>query len=371
MEIPLVDLKRQYQSIKDEVNREFVGVMEKGAFILGENVDLFEKEFAGYCGVKCGVGVNSGTDALLLSLRALGICEGDEVISVPNTFVSTIDAISHNHATPVLVDIEPETYNIDVTKVEDKITRKTKAILIVHMYGHPIDMDPLLEVARENDLYVVEDASHAHGAEYKGRRVGSLGDCACFSFYPSKVLGAHGDAGIVVTDDEKLAEEIRLLRNYGEKRKYHHLLIGYNSRLDELQATLLRIKLRYVDKWIAMRRKNAEMYNRLLHGLSQVIPPTEKRYVKHVYCYYVIRCRDRDELKAWLIKNGISVSMHYPIPIHLQECYKHLKYNEGSFPVAEKPAKEILSLPMFPELTDTEIEYVCSNIVEFYEKRQT
>jgi dTDP-4-amino-4,6-dideoxygalactose transaminase len=368
MEIPLVNLRRQYHSIKDEIDKKIMEVLESGKFILGENVEAFEEEFARYCGAKYGVGVASGTDALIMALKAVGVGKGDEVITVPNTFIATVDAISHNGATPTFIDIEPETYTMKASDIRQKITKRTKVILPVHLYGHPVDMDPLLEAAEENDLYVVEDACQAHGAEYKGRKVGSLGNIACFSFYPSKNLGAYGDGGIIVTNNEEVAERARMLRDYGQKEKYKHVVIGYNSRLDEMQAAILRVKLRYLDRWIDERRRNAKKYSEELSEIPDVIPPIEKSYAKHVYHLYVIRTKHRNEMQRWLSSRSISTGIHYPIPIHLQEAYMHLNLREGSFPETEMCSKEILSLPMFPELTEDEISYVCQCIREFVKR---
>jgi len=365
MKVPLVDLKQQYHRVRDEIDEKIHEVLESGRFILGENVEAFEEEFASYCGVRHAVGVASGSDALTLCLKALGVSEHDEVITVPNTFIATVDAISHNGASPIFVDIEPETYTMSVSNIEQKITRKTKVILPVHLYGHPVDMEPLMEMAKENSLHMVEDACQAHGAEYKGKKVGSLGDCACFSFYPAKNLGAYGDGGIIVTNDEQAAERVRMLRNYGEQKKYYHAFIGYNSRLDEMQAAILRIKLKYLDKWIEARRRIAQRYNELLSNVLDITIPYEKSYAKHAYHLYVIRTRHRDKLRSWLSSRNISTGIHYPVPVHLQDAYRHLSFVNGSFPVAEGVAKEILSLPMFPELTEDEVCYVCQSIKEF------
>jgi len=367
MKVPLIDLKRQYYRIKDEVDKKIGEVLESGRFILGNNVEAFEDEFARYCGVKYAVGVASGTDALTLSLKALGLSDGDEVITVPNTFIATVDAISYSRATPIFVDIEPETYTMKVSDIKQKITKRTKAILPVHLYGHPVDMDPLLEIAEQNNLYVVEDACQAHGAKYKSKKVGSLGDCACFSFYPSKNLGACGDGGIVVTNEEEIAERIRILRDYGQKRKYEHVIIGYNSRLDEVQAAVLRVKLRYLDKWIEERRRNARKYNELLSEIHNITLPMEKSYAKHAYHLYVIRTRYRDEMQKWLSSNGISTLIHYPIPVHFQKAYSHLGIGKNSFPMTEECSGDVLSLPMFPELTEDEIRFVSQSIKEFVE----
>ena len=366
--IPLVDLKRQYESIKEEINGAIIRVLERGNFILGEEVSKFEEEFSSYCNVKYGIGVASGTDALTLAIRALGIGRGDEVITVPNTFIATVDAIVRNGAKPVFVDIDEESYNIDVNKIEEKITKNTRAVIPVHMYGQPADMDPILDIAEANNMYVIEDASQAHGAEYKGKKVGSLGDIAAFSFYPSKNLGAVGDAGIIVTNNEELADKIRVLRNYGQRKKYYHDFIGYNSRLDEIQAAVLRVKLKYLDVWNEKRRELAKIYNEQFSDVREIKPPIEMDYAKHVYHLYVIRCKNRDELRQYLKSKGISTGIHYPIPIHLQEAYKYLGYRSGDFPITEKYADEILSLPMFPELTKEEIRVMSSFFMVFYTK---
>ena len=358
MNIPFVDLKRQFDLIKNEVTTKINEVLRNTHFILGEEVEKFEEEFANYCGVKYGVGVASGSDALTLSLKVLGIGKEDEVITAPNTFIATVDAISRNGATPVFVDIDPETCNIDVAEIEEKITDKTKAIIPVHLYGQPADMDEIIKIAKKYDLKIIEDACQAHGAEYKGKKVGSLSDVGCFSFYPAKNLGAYGDGGMVVTNNEQIAERIKMLRNYGQSKKYYHDFIGYNSRLDEIQAAVLRVKLRYLDEWNDKRREHAKLYNDLLENVSGIETPTEKEFVKHVYHLYVIRCKNRNELQNYLSSKGVSTGIHYPIPVHLQKAYKHLEYKEGDFPITEKYAKEILSLPMFPELTDEEIEVV-------------
>jgi dTDP-4-amino-4,6-dideoxygalactose transaminase len=368
MKINFVDLKRQYLSIKDEVDPAIQGVIDSTQFILGENVRKFEEEFTSYCGVKHAIGVASGTDALMLSLEALGLKKDDEVISVPNTFVATIDSIVHNDATPKFVEIDPKTFNIDVSKIEEKITKKTKAIVPVDLFGQAVDMNPVIEIAERYNLKVLEDACQAHGAKFGGRRTGSLGDAACFSFYPGKNLGAYGDGGMVVTNNDELAEKIRVLRDYGQKVKYHHSLIGYNSRLDGIQAAILRIKLRYLDKWNRMRNDNAKKYEKTLKDVKEISTPYNPGCPAHVFHLYVIRCPRRDELQKWLGARDISTGMHYPIPVHLQESYKWLGHKAGDFPITEKYAEEILSLPMFPELKDEEITYICDSIKEFYKK---
>lgn len=361
MKIPFVDLTRQYESMKEEIGSAISGVIKRGNFILGEEVERFEKEFSEYCGAKYGVGVASGTDALTLIIKALDIGKGDEVITVPNTFIATVDAIARNGAAPVFVDID-ESYTMDVDKIEHKVTDKTKAIVPVHLYGQPADMKAINEVAAEHDLYVIEDAAQAHGARYKGKKAGSLSDAAAFSFYPSKNLGAFGDGGIVVTDNEELANKIAVLRNYGQKFKYYYDFIGYNSRLDELQAAVLRVKLKHLDRWNMLRQKHATLYNKVLSECKGVALPEEKSYAEHVYHLYVIRCSNRHGLQKALENAGISTGIHYPIPVHLQVAYSHLGNKKGDFPVAEKYASEILSLPMFPELSDEEIGEVCERV---------
>jgi len=360
--IPFVDLKREYQEIKDEINEAIQRVLESGWFILGEELRQFEREFASYIGVKHAIGVNSGSDALYLAVKALNIGSGDEVITVSHTFISTVDAITRNGAKPIFVDIDPETYTIDVNQIEKAITKKTKAIIPVHLYGHPADMDPIMEIAEKYGLYVIEDASQAHGAEYKGRKVGSIGHVACFSFYPTKNLGAYGDAGIIVTNDEELAEKFRMLRNYGSPKKYYHDFIGVNSRLDEIQAVILRVKLRHLDEWNERRRKIAKLYNELLEDSDVIIPiPVEREYAKHVYHLYVIRYKNRDKLQQYLLENGIKTQIHYPVPVHLQKAYLNLGI-KTKLPVTERISREILSLPMYPWLDRAHLTKICSLI---------
>lgn len=351
--IPFIDLKREYAEIKEEIIQAISKVLESGQFILGEELEKFEKEFSNYIGVKYGIGVNSGSDALFLALRALGIGKGDEVITVSHTFTSTADAIVRNCARPVFVDIEADTYCMDVTKIEEKITDKTKAIIPVHIYGHPVDMDPVMEIAESYGLYVVEDACQAHGAEYKGKKVGSIGDMGCFSFYPTKNLGGYGDGGMIVTNDEELADKLRMLRNYGSRTKYHHEFLGVNSRLDEIQAAILRVKLKHLDEWNKRRRKNARLYNELLTN-SRVITPTEKEYAKHVYHLYVIRSKCRDKLQNYLLESGIQTLIHYLIPVHMQKVYANLGFSVN-LPVTTLVCKEILSLPIHPWLSNEEV----------------
>ena len=362
MNIPFVDLKRQYRSIAGEIKVKIDEVLNSTQFILGDNEKAFEEEFAQYCNTKYAIGVASGTDALTLSLGALGIGEGDEVITVPNTFIATVDAISRNRAKPIFVDIDPGTYNIDVDKIEEKITDKTKAIIPVHLYGQPAEMDKIVKIARKYDLKIIEDGCQAHGAKYNGTKVGGLGDAGCFSFYPGKNLGAYGDGGIVVTDNFEIAEKIRILRNYGQKVKYYHDLVGYNSRLDEIQAAVLRVKLKYIDEWNDQRRLHSEEYTQSLDGISDIVLPSNEVNVKHVYHLYVIQCENRDRILEKLSSKGISTGIHYPVPIHLQKAYTKLGYRIGDFPITEEYAKKILSLPMFPELTFDEVCYVSEQI---------
>jgi len=362
--VPFVDLAAQYATIGADVNGAISKVLSRADFILGQDVTLFESEFAAFCETKYAVGVDSGTSALEMALMAYGIGRGDEVITTANTFIATTLAISYIGATPVLVDIDPQTYMMDPALLENAITSHTKAIMPVHLYGHPVDMDPVLEIAERHNLVVIEDASQAHGARYKGRRVGSLGHAAAFSLYPGKNLGAYGDAGIVVTNDEKTVETLRLLRNYGSVKKYHHMLRGYNRRLDTLQAAILRVKLERIDAWNAARRQHAQQYNQLLKD-SPLALPLVADFAEPVYHLYVVRTQDRDALQAHLQERGVSTVIHYPIPIHLQPAYRDLGYARGDFPITEGYAEQILSLPMYPELTPDAIEYVTGTIEDF------
>lgn len=358
--IPFTDLSGQYYSIKDEVDNAIKEVLESGWYILGKKVELFEKNFANYCQTKYGIGVGNGTDAIHLALLACGVGKGDEVITVSNTATPTVLAITYTGAKPVFVDIDPESYTIDVERIEEKINDKTKAILPVHLYGQPADMDLILELARKYDLKVIEDACQAHGAEYEGKKVGAIGDIGCFSFYPTKNLGGYGDGGMAVTNNGELADTLKMLRNYGMKKQYHSLIKGFNSRLDELQAAILDIKLKKLDEWNQKRRRNARIYDRLLEN---VVKPVEKEYSKHVYHLYVIRCSDKDEIQKKLADAGISTLIHYPVPVHKQEAFAD--FNEVCLPNTESYAAQILSLPMFPELTETEITYISNKIIEF------
>jgi dTDP-4-amino-4,6-dideoxygalactose transaminase len=360
--IPFIDLKSEYAEINEEIAQAVQRVIKSGWFILGEEIKKFEEEFSKYIGTKYGIGVNSGSDALFLALKALGIGKGDEVITVSHTFISTVDAIVRNGAKPVFVDIDPDTYCIDATKIEEKITERTRAILPVHLYGHPADMAPIMNIAEKYNLFVIEDACQAHGAEYKGRKVGGLGDLGCFSFYPVKNLGAYGDGGIVVTNNEELAEKLGLLRNYGQPQKYHHDFVGVNSRLDEIQATILQVKLKHLDAWNERRRRVAKLYNELL-GDSEIVTPIEKGYAKHIYHLYVIRHKDRNKLQQHLSKKEIQTMIHYPIPVHMQKAYLNLNLGFNvHLPVTEKICNEILSLPMHPGLNDDEVSSIAEVI---------
>jgi dTDP-4-amino-4,6-dideoxygalactose transaminase len=359
--IPFVDLKAQYRSIKGEIDSAIQGVLEKSSFILGEEVIAFENEFAPYCGARYAMGVNSGTSALHLALLAGGIGPGDEVITVSFTFVATIAAIRYCDAQPVFVDIDPVSYTMDATQIERAITKKTKAILPVHLYGQAADMDAILEIARRHNLLVIEDAAQAHGTEYKGRRVGSIGDIGCFSFYPGKNLGAYGEGGMVVTNNPEYARTIRMLRDWGAEKKYEHKLKGYNYRLEGLQGAILRVKLRCLEEWTEARSEHAKLYTQLLEG-SGVITPKEVPNTRHVYHVYAIRTTDRSKLQSALHEQGIQTSIHYPFPVHLLEAHADLGYHSGDFPVSEQLAAEELSLPMFAELTNEQINTVCTAV---------
>lgn len=364
VKVPFVDLKAEYRSIGVEVRSAMADVLRNSDFVLGKALCEFENDFAEYCDVRYAVGVASGTSALELALRAYEIGPGDEVITAANTYIATAFAISYTGATPVLVDVDTETYTIDVALIERAITDRTRAIIPVHLYGHAADMDPILDLARRHELIVIEDACQAHGAKYKGRPVGSLGHAAAFSFYPAKNLGAYGDGGMVVTNNANIAAVLRQLRNYGSTEKYHHVRLGYNHRLDTLQAAILRVKLHHLDTRNAARRRHAERYRALLADTDIVLPHVA-RNVEHVYHLFVIRTRDRDGLRAHLASHGIETGIHYPIPIHLQPAYRDLGYENGSFPNTEKCARQILSLPMYAELTQDAIQYVAEVIRDF------
>ena len=362
--IPYADLQSQYRSIKPEIDAAVLRVLDSAQFVLGEEVTAFEREFAAYCGAADAIAVNSGTSALHLALLAAGIGPGDEVITVPFTFVATAAAIEYAGATPVFVDIEPRTFNMDPARIEAAITPRTKAIMPVHLYGHPADMDPILDIARRHGVIVIEDAAQAHGAEYKGRRCGSMGTLAGFSFYPGKNLGAYGEGGAVVTSDPELARQVRLRRSWGEAKRYEHQVKGFNYRMDGIQGAILRVKLRHMEAWTEARRARAAEYRRLLEG-SGVIAPEERSDCRHVYHVFAVRAPQRDALRASLQDAGIQTGVHYPIPVHLQPAYQDLGYARGAFPVAEAVAAEVLSLPMFPELASDQVRTVAEAVATF------
>jgi dTDP-4-amino-4,6-dideoxygalactose transaminase len=343
--------------------------MENAAFIGGPQVSGFEAEFAAFCDSKYCVGVNSGTDALRFALIAAGVGPGDEVITVPHTFIATTEAISQVGAKPVFVDIRPDTYNMNASKIQRAIGPRTKAVIPVHIYGQPADMDPILEIANKKKLVVIEDACQAHGALYKGKKAGSMGVAGCFSFYPGKNLGAYGEGGAVVTQSEAIANKIRMIRDHGQAKKYYHDMEGYNGRLDAIQAGVLRIKLRRLGSWNESRRQNAKHYNELLSSIKGVTVPLEAEGCRQVYHLYVILVDDRDGLQKYLNDKGIGTGLHYPVPLHLQKAYSYQGYKEGEFPVTESVAKRLLSLPMFPELTKAQIEYVAQTVKEFMNKK--
>ncbi len=365
MSIPLVDLKKQYAPLKDEILQGIGRVFDSMQLFLGENVQGLEREFAQFCGAAYGIGVSDGTASLQIILRAMNIGPGDEVITPSHTFIATAEAIMLVGAKPVFVDIDPDTLLMDVSQVEAKITPQTKAIMPVHLYGQAVEMDALLEIASRHGLRVIEDACQAHGAEYKGKRTGSLGDAAGFSFYFSKNLGAYGEGGFITTNDAELARTIRMIRDHGSGSRYHHDLLGFNGRLDEIQAVVLRAKLPHLAAWNEKRREHARLYNELLQG-TPAVPPTELPANCHVYHLYVIRVPRRDELQAWLKEQGVFSGIHYPIPIHLQKSMVELGYKEGDLPVTESVVSQILSLPMYAELSDEDIRFVADKIKEFY-----
>ncbi|MCX6144073.1 MAG: DegT/DnrJ/EryC1/StrS family aminotransferase [Ignavibacteriales bacterium] len=364
MKIPLVDLKAQYASIKPEIDRAIQHVLEETDFIGGSAVREFEMAFASYCGTRTAVGLANGTDALQLVLLACGIGNGDEVITAVNTFIATSEAISATGARPVFVDNDPHTYTIDARKIEEKITPRTKAIIPVHLYGQPADMDAVNEVAARNGLVVIEDAAQAHGARYKVKTVGNLGRLACFSFYPGKNLGAYGDAGAIATNDEELANKVRMLANHGRLKKYEHEMEGYNSRLDTLQAAILLVKLRHLKEWTERRQYIASRYTQLLSVTKEIVTPARNPDATHVFHLYVVRVQQRERIQQVLKEAGIATGIHYPIPLHQQPAYRHLGLTVGSYPVAERYAGELLSLPMYPELTDDQIEFISATLVK-------
>jgi len=366
MNVPLLDLKAQYAAIKGEVEAAIAKVFESQHFILGPKVEQCEKAIAAYSKCSHAIGVSSGSDALLACLMAENIGPGDEVITTPYSFFATAGAIARLGAIPVFVDIDPSTYNIDPPQIRSKITEKTRAIIPVHLYGQMGDMDALMAVADEHGLVVIEDAAQAIGAEQKGRRAGSIGHYGCFSFFPSKNLGAAGDAGMIVTNDGKRAERLRCLRSHGSRPKYYHQIIGGNFRLDALQAAIVSAKLPYLDGWTAARQRNAKRYDQLLGEVDLPIGLPAVVTDRHIFNQYVIRVSDRDKLQAHLKRNGVGTEVYYPVPLHLQECFAYLGYTEGSFPESERAAKETLALPVYPELTDSQAQFVASCVREFF-----
>jgi len=358
MKVPFLDLKAHHAPLTEEFDRAIREVIESSAFAGGPFVERFEEEFASFCGSSYAIGVGNGTDALWLALLALGIGEGDEVITVPNTFIATAEAITYCKARPVFVDVDPDTFTMNPAELEKSLTKKTKAIIPVHLFGQPADMDSILEFARANGLFVVEDAAQAHGAQYKGQKAGTMGDAGCFSFYPGKNLGAFGEAGAVVTNDPELRKQIQMLRDHGQSRKYYHSTMGWNCRMDGIQAAILSIKLSHLDKANSLRRKHALEYNQAFAGIDEVLTPFEAKYARHVYHVYAVRVQERDAVLRHLQEKGVGCAVHYPVPVHLQEAGRNLGSTKGAFPIAEKLADEFLSLPMFPELTEEQIEYV-------------
>lgn len=375
MKVPFLDLKIQYQQIKDEVLPMVTEAMQNGMFIGGKQVSGFEAEFAQFCDSAYCIGVNSGTDALRFALMAADVGPGDKVLTVPNTFIATTEAISQVGAAPVFVDIDPNTCNMDPAKLEEYLEKhkahgiRVKAVVPVHLYGQPADMDAILDLAQKHDWIVVEDACQAHGAIYKGKKAGSMGLSGCFSFYPGKNLGAFGEGGAVVTQDEAMAAKMKMIRDHGQAKKYFHDMEGYNGRLDTIQAGVLRIKLKRLAGWNQKRKQNATTYDELLSGISEVETVKQSKGVESVYHLYVIMVDNRDELQTFLTEKGIATGLHYPMPLHLQKAYEHMGYQKGDFPVTEGIAERLLSLPMYPELTHEQIDYVVSSIKEFLAKK--
>jgi dTDP-4-amino-4,6-dideoxygalactose transaminase len=368
MKVPSFDLTEQNKTLRDELMTAIEDVVAGGQFILGDVVVQFEEAIAGVCGTKYGVGVANGSDALYIAIEALGIGRGDEVITTPFTFFATAGAIVRAGATPVFADIDPQSYNIDPAQVERKITNRTKAVLPVHLYGQPADMDPINELARRHGLRVIEDAAQAIGSEYRGRKAGQIGDVACISFFPTKNLGAFGDAGMIVTDDAGIAEKARLLRAHGSRKKYFHEIMGINSRLDAIQAKILSVKLKYLHRWAERRREIARAYNSALNKESaagKITLPLEIPGARHVYHQYTISVRDRDALKAFLSDRGVGSAVYYPVALHMQKVFAGLGYREGDFPLSERACQTVLSLPIYPEMTVDQVNHVAGSVREF------
>lgn len=363
LQVPLVDLHAQYLTLKAEILAAFEEVLESMQLFLGPQLHAFERTFAAYCGCHYGVGVSSGTDALALALRACDIGPGDEVITVSNTFIATAEAIAMVGARPIFVDIDPETYLMDWRQLSAVLTPRTRAVLPVHLYGHAAEMQPILDFAHAHGLRVIEDASQAHGATYQGQRVGGIGDVGCFSLYYSKNLGALGEAGVCTTNDRVLAEKIQMLRDHGSRARYHHELMGVNARLDELQAAVLQVKMPYLDRWNAARQAHAQMYSEQLRDVVEAVPVV-RAWGTHVYCYYVIQVAERDQFRKALEQKGIATGIHYPIPIHLQPACSQYGYTHGMLPITEAVASRIVSLPMYPELTQEQVQRVVNAVRE-------
>lgn len=360
MKVPFLDLHQQYESIREEISDSINAVIQRTAFAGGPFVSQFEKNFADFCGVQHAIGVGSGTDALWAALTVLGVGDGDEVITVSNSFIATAEAVSRCGARPVFVDIDEQRYTMDPALLERAVTNKTRAIIPVHLFGQMADMDPILEIARDRNLYVIEDACQAHGATYKGKKAGSMGDAGCFSFYPGKNLGAYGEAGAVVTNDPKIDERIRILRDHGQTQKYHHGVVGWNARMDGIQGAILDVKLRHLESWTQKRREAAAEYDRLLSNINGVRLPEEFSEGRHVYHLYPILVAGRDRVMKEMADAEVYCGIHYPVPIHLTEAYQSLGYEAGSFPVTEQYAAELLSLPMFPELTEEQTAHAAA-----------
>lgn len=370
MNIPLLDLKRQYKILKEEIDQAIEEVLYNAKFILGPNVKSLEKEIADLTNSKHGIGVANGTDALQLTLEAYGIEKGDEVITTPFTFFATAEVISQVGAMPVFIDIDLDSYNIDVNRIEEKITKRTKAIIPVHIFGHPVDMEKVMDLAKKYKLIVIEDACQAIGAEFKARSIGSIGHAGCFSFFPTKNLGAYGDGGMIVTDNDEIADKLKMFRFHGQRVKYYNEILGYNSRLDELQAAILRVKLRYLEQWNDKRKYLAYRYNYMLKDLP-LFTPKEVNDIKHVYHLYIVQSEVREELIKHLNNNGIATGVYYSIPLHLQKAFKYLGYEEGDLPNSEYASKRTLALPLYPDLKEQEQDYIVEKLKEFNNKKTT
>ncbi|MGI6455135.1 MAG: DegT/DnrJ/EryC1/StrS family aminotransferase [bacterium] len=366
MKVPFLDLKIQYESIKHEIGPALQKVLETTAFSGGPMVSEFEQNFAHYCQVKHALGVSNGTEAIWIVLKCMDIGYGDEVITVPNTFIATVEAISLAGATPVFIDVDDQTYTMNPALIESAITEKTKAIIPVHLYGQMADMDPIMEVARRHNLKVIEDAAQAQGAKYKGKPAGSLGHAGCFSFYPGKNLGAYGEAGAITTSDDELAQRMDMFRNHGQSKKYYHDIIGWNGRMEGFQGAVLDVKLRHLESWTEGRRRNAELYQECLGDVKEIRLPVQRQGSRHVYHIYAAHTQNRDAVLAAMGEKGIGCGIHYPIPVHLQKAYSHMNLQKGAFPVAEQNAAEEISLPMFAELTEEQIRYTCEQLRQFF-----